>query len=82
MYGDVSVESFIFMLSGIDFINEMDIGSLVVLLAIFIKLFGFQIFWPLSVPGGSYSRNVFDIFKLLLISTILLDLFIRMTSSI
>jgi hypothetical protein len=82
MYGDVSVESFIFKLSGIDFINKMDIASLVVLLAIFVKLFGFQVFWPLSVPAGSYSRNVFDIFKLLLISTILLDLFIRMTSSI
>ena len=78
MYGDVSVESFISKLSGIDFINKMDIGSLVVLQAIF----GFQIFWPLSVPGGSYSRNVFNIFKLLLISTTLLDLFIRMTSSI
>jgi hypothetical protein len=45
MYGDVSVESFfIFKLSGIDFINKMDIASLVVLLAIFVKLFGFQIF--------------------------------------
>ena len=82
MYGDVSVESFIFKLSGIDFINKMELGSLVVLLSIFAKLFGFQVFWPLSVPAGNYSRNVFDIFKLLLISTILLDLFIRMTSSI
>ena len=44
MYGYVSVESFIFKLSGIEFINKMDIGSLVVLLAIFVKLFGFQIF--------------------------------------
>jgi hypothetical protein len=82
MYGDVSVESFIFKLSGIDFINKMELGSLFVLLSIFVKLFGFQIFRPLSVPGGSYSRNVFDIFQLLLISTILLELFIRMTSSI
>jgi hypothetical protein len=46
-------------------LNKMDIGSLVVLLAIFVKLFGFQIFWPMSVPDGSYSRNVVDIFKLL-----------------
>ena len=60
----------------------MELGSLVVLMSIFAKLFGFQTFWPMSVPGGSYSRNVVDIFKLLLISTILLDLFIRMTSSI
>ena len=82
MYGDVSVESFILKLSGIGFINQMELGSLVVLLSIFAKLFGFQVFWPLSVPAGSYSRNVFDIFKLLLTSTILLDLFIRMTSSI
>jgi hypothetical protein len=82
MYGDVSVESFILKLSGIDFNNKMELGSLVVLLSIFAKLFGFQVFWPLSVPAGNYSRNVFDIFKLLLISTILLDLFIRMTSSI
>jgi hypothetical protein len=82
MYGDVSVESFIFKLSGIDFINKMELGSLVDFLSIFVKLFGFQIFRPLSVPGDSYSRKVFDIFKLLLISTILLDLFIKMTSSI
>jgi hypothetical protein len=76
MNRDVSVESFIFKLSGIDFINKMELGSLVVLLSIFAKLFGFQIFWPMSVPGGSYSRNIFYIFKLLLILTILLDLFI------
>jgi hypothetical protein len=58
----------IFKLSGIDFIKKMELGSLIVLLSIFAKVFGFQIYWPMSVPGGSYSRNVVDIFKLLLIS--------------
>jgi hypothetical protein len=41
---DVSVESFIFKFSAIYFINKMELGSLVVLLSIFAKLFGFQIF--------------------------------------
>jgi hypothetical protein len=75
MYVDVSVESFILKLSGIDFINKMELGSLVVLLSIFAKLFGFQVFWPLSVPAGNYSRNVFNQMWILKKSNCVLPLF-------